>query len=116
MKILSAAIILVLASLAANAATGGPWNNPAFYASTFRLPDGGWEITVSAMVPHRWVCKGRLHGQSEDMFNLPAQTVAVTCVNGPAAGQITLIPDAQTRFAKFQYRLDNGHRGSTNLH
>lgn len=88
-------------------------SNPPFYAYSKKLPNGTWEMQIDGMYPSSWSCKGLMRGTAEDSFDLPAQTIPLTCVEGPTSGIADFRPISGSRFAEFQYRLNNGLSGKT---
>lgn len=82
-----------------------------FSASTYLIPSGEWELRIDGIDGANWSCKGRLDGMSQDSFDLPVQTVHLTCVNGPVSGVARYAPLGDVRFTDFSFTLDNGFVG-----
>lgn len=101
----------IVASLASPLFAAGTKNVP-FYAWTKKAVDGAWQLQVDGTYPGNWSCKGTMVGRGDNWTRLPAQTVALACVNGPANGRASFIPTG-TGFAEFKFRLNNGYQGQS---
>ncbi|MEL6452649.1 MAG: hypothetical protein AAFQ19_15445 [Pseudomonadota bacterium] len=107
-------LVLLLTVGCASEPISTGFDEPPFFAFSRKVPSGAWEVQVDAMHPGNWSCKGPLRGRAADSFDLPPQTLDLTCVNGPTGGQANYVPRGQgLRFADFAFQLDNGLRGAT---
>lgn len=111
-KIILAAPLMLAIAAPLNAAG---FKNVPFYAWTKLLPNGSWQVQIDGQYPRNWACKGAMQGSGKDWTALPAQNIALHCINGPSSGRATFVPIGGVGFAKFQYQLDNGYQGKATL-